>query len=256
MKSPANGAPPLAPRVQRAQSTHAEPRHTRRPSRHRSIPLSPSQKALALLLDNKNARVLGFGSAMAAHVASSEVVRSQPSSGGGILARVDRLDIMLGYLEELRGSHSSRSTSAAASGDAGAVTTSEVSISSVDSSPRSTDRRRCRPIGAVVVETQVKGNLMDRVEYLEKRLLKASYYRKRGKGLQRLVASCVKGDLETHYLYNLPLLLWDPKNCVELMFLKNTRVFFSSKHLACHNPSLGLDFVSMDHYAVYNAVSA
>ncbi|KAG6490030.1 hypothetical protein ZIOFF_051312 [Zingiber officinale] len=110
---------------------------------------------------------------MAAHVASSEVVRSQPSSGGGILARVDRLDIMLGYLEELRGSHSSRSTSAAASGDAGAVTTSEVSISSVDSSPRSTDRRRCRPIGAVVVETQVKGNLMDRVEYLEKRLLKA-----------------------------------------------------------------------------------
>ncbi|XP_042417437.1 uncharacterized protein LOC122006136 [Zingiber officinale] len=158
---------------------------------------------------------------MAAHVASSEVVRSQPSSGGGILARVDRLDIMLGYLEELRGSHSSRSTSAAASGDAGAVTTSEVSISSVDSSPRSTDRRRCRPIGAVVVETQVKGNLMDRVEYLEKRLLKLEeareleeektrsggeemkrsnvekVKRKRGKGLKRLVASCVKGDLET-----------------------------------------------------------
>ncbi|XP_074575075.1 uncharacterized protein LOC141831584 [Curcuma longa] len=142
---------------------------------------------------------------MAAHVASSEAVHSELSPGGGILARVDRLDIMLGYLEELCGSHSSRSTSAAV------VTTSEVSNSSVDSSPRSTDRRRCRPIGAVVAETQVKGNLMDRVEHLEKRLLeleekktrsggeemKKVKKRKRGKGLKWLVASCVKGDLET-----------------------------------------------------------
>lgn len=172
------------------RSTHATTRATRTvdtcsAAAYASPTSSPLHPSLRLLIKrsrfrsllDQNARVLGFGSVMAVPVANSEALQSQPWPGGGILARVDRLDIMLGYLEELRGRHSSSSTSVAAvSGDSGAVTTSEVSNFSVDSSPRSADQHQCRPIGAVVVETQVKGNLLDRVEYLEKRLLKASYY--------------------------------------------------------------------------------
>ncbi|CAL9121764.1 unnamed protein product [Musa textilis] len=131
-----------------------------------------------------------------------------------ILSRVERLDIMLGYLEELRSSRGGVERSPGTSTTSGgAVTTSDGGNSSVDSSPKSLDHRRCRPIGDAVVETQVKGNLIDRVEHLEIRLLKASCKKKksekekstrrngerrtRGGGLMRLITSCVKGDLET-----------------------------------------------------------
>ncbi|WOK95474.1 hypothetical protein Cni_G04181 [Canna indica] len=129
-----------------------------------------------------------------------------------ILARVDRLDIMLGYLEELRGSRGGTSTTTSASSASGAVTaSSDGGNSSANSSPRSIDRRRCRPIGDVVVETQVKGNLIHRIEDLEIRLLKLEKgtelekrereekrTRKREKrGLKRLVAHCLSGDLKT-----------------------------------------------------------
>ncbi|XP_065012858.1 uncharacterized protein LOC103989030 [Musa acuminata AAA Group] len=136
-----------------------------------------------------------------------------------ILSRVERLDLMLGYLEELRSSRggAERSPGTSTTSGGGAVTTSDGGNSSVDSSPKSLDHRRCRPIGDVVVETQVKGNLIDRVEHLEIRLLKLEEEielekkkseeekrtrrngerRTRGRGLRRLITSCVKGDLET-----------------------------------------------------------
>ncbi|KAJ8483847.1 hypothetical protein OPV22_016332 [Ensete ventricosum] len=150
------------------------------------------------------------------------ITSDQPPS---ILSRMERLDIMLGYLEELRSSRrgAERSPGTSTTSGGGAVTTSDGGNSSVDSSPKSLDHRRCRPIGDVVVETQVKGNLIHRVEHLEIRLLKASCLEKeielekmkkkkseeekrtkrnserrtRGRGLRRLVTSCVKGDLET-----------------------------------------------------------
>ncbi|CAL9186776.1 unnamed protein product [Musa hybrid cultivar] len=127
-----------------------------------------------------------------------------------ILSRVERLDLMLGYLEELRSSRggAERSPGTSTTSGGGAVTTSDGGNSSVDSSPKSLDHRRCRPIGDVVVETQVKGNLIDRVEHLEIRLLKAKLEKKkseeekrtrrngerrtRGRGLRRLITSCVK----------------------------------------------------------------
>ncbi|CAD5179343.1 unnamed protein product [Musa acuminata subsp. malaccensis] len=132
-----------------------------------------------------------------------------------ILSRVERLDLMLGYLEELRSSRggAERSPGTSTTSGGGAVTTSDGGNSSVDSSPKSLDHRMCRPIGDVVVETQVKGNLIDRVEHLEIRLLKIELEKKkseeekwtrrngerrtRGRGLRRLITSCVKGDLET-----------------------------------------------------------
>ncbi|KAL4384376.1 hypothetical protein GQ457_15G024070 [Hibiscus cannabinus] len=92
-----------------------------------------------------------------------------------VLSRLDRLDNMLRQLEEMRGRHynrfpSPRSSSAStpSSGTLGSTCT-DGHQSSVDFSPM---EKYCRPMDHVMVETQVKGTLMHRLEQAEDRLLK------------------------------------------------------------------------------------
>ncbi|XP_078156159.1 uncharacterized protein LOC144551925 [Carex rostrata] len=122
-----------------------------------------------------------------------------------MLNRVDRLDVMLGYLEEIRGDRKSSARSPTTSTNWSGPLTGD---SSVTSSPKSLSRRRCRSIQEAMMEIQVKGTLFDRIDFLENRLLKleeeVDVERKEsdgwrspkvspGKGLKRLVKSCVKG---------------------------------------------------------------
>lgn len=100
------------------------------------------------------------------------VSASEPMS---ILSRVERLDLMMGYLEEMKGRNfsSSKASTTSSGGTAGTTTAtaSDGGNSSVNSSPKSLEKR-CRPINDVVMEIQVKGSLIERVDHLESRLLK------------------------------------------------------------------------------------
>ncbi|XP_068643589.1 uncharacterized protein [Aristolochia californica] len=133
-----------------------------------------------------------------------------------ILSRFDRLDYMIGCLEELKTGH--KSASARSSGPSspssgtGTILTSDGGNSSVNSSPKSLEKR-CRPMDAVLMEIRLKGNLIDRVMQLEERVFKMSLQMEeeienerkneedekqetknpRKKGLKSLVKSCVKG---------------------------------------------------------------
>ncbi|KAH7653784.1 hypothetical protein IHE45_19G102900 [Dioscorea alata] len=115
-----------------------------------------------------------------------------------ILSRLDRLDIMMGYLEEIKTSKATGNSFASTT----TTTTSEGALgnSSVNSSPKS--------ITDVVTETQKKGSLLDRVNHLENRVMKLSLQvekenqedksfnkenKKHKKGLKQLVKSCVNG---------------------------------------------------------------
>lgn len=93
-----------------------------------------------------------------------------------MLNRVDRLDVMLGYLEEIRGDRKSGARSPATSTNwSGPLTSSDIYTggdSSVTSSPKSLSGRRCRSIQEAMMEIQVKGTLFDRIDFLENRLLK------------------------------------------------------------------------------------
>ncbi|XP_058072638.1 uncharacterized protein LOC131221391 isoform X1 [Magnolia sinica] len=127
-----------------------------------------------------------------------------------ILSRLDRLDIMMGYLEEIRGCNKSAKSSCPSTPTSGTVTTSDGGNSSVNSSPKSLEKR-CRPIDAVMAETRVKGTLVDRLIHLENRVLKLSMLMEQEieekrkekeaksekkahqKSLKRLVKSFVKG---------------------------------------------------------------
>lgn len=90
-----------------------------------------------------------------------------------ILSRVERLDLMMSYLEEIKGRMDVRKISCASTTSSGTATTtmSDGGNSSVNSTPKSIEKR-CRPIDDVVVETQMKGSLIERVDQLESRLLK------------------------------------------------------------------------------------
>ncbi|KAI3984666.1 hypothetical protein MKX01_039283 [Papaver californicum] len=131
---------------------------------------------------------------------SSEVGHEEPP----IVSRLDRLDNMLRHLEEMRGrgfcytssgsparssctstTPSNCSTPRAGGGGSGrlsflATTTakhnsspSSSTSSSVDSTPcRSSLEKHCRPIDDVIMETQLKGNLIDRLVHVEDRLFK------------------------------------------------------------------------------------
>lgn len=92
-----------------------------------------------------------------------------------ILDRVDRLDALLGYLERRDSRVAVVAKSPRAStASSGTVTTSDGGNSSVNSSPKCLARRRCRLVHDVMMEVQTKGNIIDRVDQLECRLLKAS----------------------------------------------------------------------------------
>ncbi|CAN6344124.1 unnamed protein product [Urochloa humidicola] len=153
-----------------------------------------------------------------------------------MMARVDRLDLVLGYLEDMvhhqhqhRQSTASRSTTATSSPSTPAI----ASDSSAASTPRGSKTWRRRPVKEALEEAQTKGTLVDRIAFLEDRVLKMeedmdiiapekitttssiltantiSGYSprhdassgggggKRKKGLKSLVKSCVRGNLKT-----------------------------------------------------------
>ncbi|KAK7317320.1 hypothetical protein RJT34_01441 [Clitoria ternatea] len=118
-----------------------------------------------------------------------------------ILSRIDRLDNMLKQLEEIRGYNRSPKSSCASTPTSG----SEGHVSFVDFSPKSLEKH-CRPIENVMMETEVKGTMIERLNHVEDRMLKLeeelAQERKREeekktvkspkKGLKQLVRQCVK----------------------------------------------------------------
>ncbi|KAK2407339.1 hypothetical protein P8452_69422 [Trifolium repens] len=117
-----------------------------------------------------------------------------------ILSRIDRLDNMLRQLEKIRGYDRSPKSSCASTPTSG----SDGRISSVDFSPKSLEKH-CRPIETVIMETEVKGTLIERLNQVEDRMLKLEedwiaerkkeeekkMIKKPKKGLTQLVKQCV-----------------------------------------------------------------
>ena len=131
---------------------------------------------------------------MAASVARHQL-EQQPTAqkqlgATSMMARVERLDLVLGYLEEMmqrrrRRRRGGRSTTATCSPSTPAATCGGglMAMSSDDSSAASTPRgskseswRRasswCRPAKEALEEAQAKGTLVDRIAFLEDRVLK------------------------------------------------------------------------------------
>ncbi|KAF9593269.1 hypothetical protein IFM89_021025 [Coptis chinensis] len=129
-----------------------------------------------------------------------------------IVSRLDRLDVMLKHLEELRRINRSPRSSYASTPST-RTHASDEGLSSVDSSPKSLEKS-CRPIDIVLRETEIKGNLIDRLLIVEDRLLKLCIEleqdmkakkkeeedgddmekkKEHKKGLKSLVKSCVTG---------------------------------------------------------------
>ncbi|RCV19723.1 hypothetical protein SEVIR_3G426200v4 [Setaria viridis] len=143
---------------------------------------------------------------MAAWVARQQAAVPPATS---MMARVDRLDLVLGYLEEMTMQQHGHRTSTAASG---AWSPSTASSSSAASTPRGSKTWRRRPAKEALEEAQAKGTLVDRIGVLEDRVLKmeedmdinittmsagSSSSRKKSKGIKSLVKSCVRGKLKT-----------------------------------------------------------
>ncbi|XP_037431901.1 uncharacterized protein LOC119298716 [Triticum dicoccoides] len=85
----------------------------------------------------------------------------QLPAAGSMMARVDRLDLVVGYLEELRHSGSGRSSTTA--------------TSTLSSSSPTTPRARphgCRSAEELLRETKAKGSLVERIAFLEDRVLR------------------------------------------------------------------------------------
>ncbi|XP_061962984.1 uncharacterized protein LOC133686848 isoform X2 [Populus nigra] len=120
-----------------------------------------------------------------------------------ILSRLDRLDNMMRELAELGGCNRPPKSSSPCSG----TLAGEGKVSFVDLSPESLEKH-CRPISNVMMETEVKGTLVERLDHLEERVLKleggleADKHREEGrtekrkhkKGLKGLVEKIVKGN--------------------------------------------------------------
>lgn len=82
-----------------------------------------------------------------------------------ILSRLDRIDVMVRKLEEMKGS-SPRSSSPS-------TPSSGTQPSSLDlSSPRSIGKVQCRPMEQVIEETERKGTLLERLNNVEEQVLK------------------------------------------------------------------------------------
>ncbi|XP_048232193.1 uncharacterized protein LOC8271835 isoform X3 [Ricinus communis] len=109
----------------------------------------------------------------------------------------------------MRGSNRSPKSSCASTPSSGTLT-SEGHVSSIDLSPKSLEKH-CRPINRVMMETEIKGTLVERLDLLEDRLLKLCMQLEEGleaerkreeenrersgkkKGLKGLVRNIVKG---------------------------------------------------------------
>ncbi|KAF7062914.1 hypothetical protein CFC21_069462 [Triticum aestivum] len=88
----------------------------------------------------------------------------QLPASGSMMARVDRLDLVVGYLEELR-HHSG------GSGRSSTTATSTLSSSS-PTTPRSSRPHGCRPAEELLREAKAKGSLVERIAFLEDRVLR------------------------------------------------------------------------------------
>ncbi|KAG4971122.1 hypothetical protein AAZX31_13G184600 [Glycine max] len=116
-----------------------------------------------------------------------------------ILSRIDRLDNMLRQLEVIRGCNPSPKSSCASTPTSG----SDGHVSSTDFSPKSLEKH-CRPIEFVMMETEVKGTMIERLNQVEDRMLKLEeelVAKKKEeekkmnspkKGFKQLVKQCVK----------------------------------------------------------------
>ncbi|PNT56826.1 hypothetical protein POPTR_001G266500v4 [Populus trichocarpa] len=127
-----------------------------------------------------------------------------------ILSRLDRLDNMMRELAELGGCNRPPKSSSPCTPSSGTLA-GEGKVSFVDLSPESLEKH-CRPISNVMMETEVKGTLVERLDHLEERVLKlcvqleggleADKHREEGrtekrkhkKGLKGLVEKIVKGN--------------------------------------------------------------
>ncbi|KAG4386170.1 hypothetical protein AAZX31_12G226700 [Glycine max] len=84
-----------------------------------------------------------------------------------ILSRIDRLDNVLRHLEEIRGCNPSPKSSCASTPTSG----SDGHVSSTDFSPKSLEKH-CRPIENIMMETEAKGTMIERLNQVEDRMLK------------------------------------------------------------------------------------
>ncbi|KAF5191041.1 hypothetical protein FRX31_019371, partial [Thalictrum thalictroides] len=73
-----------------------------------------------------------------------------------IVSRLDRLDVMLKHLEEIKGYNRSPRSSYASTLSSKTHVSDERTSSSVDSSPKNMEKH-CRPIDTVMIETEIKG---------------------------------------------------------------------------------------------------
>ncbi|XP_029127231.1 uncharacterized protein LOC109799034 isoform X2 [Cajanus cajan] len=124
-----------------------------------------------------------------------------------MLSRIDRLDNMLRQLEEIRGYNRSPKSSCASTPTSG----SDGHVSSIDFSPKSLEKH-CRPIENVMMETEVKGTMIERLNKVEDQMLKVEeeWEAKRTKveekrinspkkGLKQFVKQCVKAKGKHNY---------------------------------------------------------
>ncbi|XP_076897716.1 uncharacterized protein LOC143551087 [Bidens hawaiensis] len=132
-----------------------------------------------------------------------------------MLTRLDRLDIIVRKLEDLKGGNSFRTPKISCpSSPSSSTLASEGKASSFDFSPRSLEKH-CRPIDDVIVETEMKGTLIERLVHVEDRVAKLcvqleeeidaekrrleqeqkkKLIKKKKRGLKQLVKSCVTGN--------------------------------------------------------------
>ncbi|KAI7741813.1 hypothetical protein M8C21_003246 [Ambrosia artemisiifolia] len=86
-----------------------------------------------------------------------------------MLSRLDRLDNLVRHLEELKVGNSYRTPKSSCPSTPSSK--SDGQASSFDFSPRSIEKH-CRPIDDVIVETEAKGTLIERIVHVEDRVAK------------------------------------------------------------------------------------
>lgn len=105
-------------------------------------------------------------------MASAVAASHQPAAS--VMARVDRLDLVVGHLEEMRGGGGGGRRSSCGGSPSTTTTTvssNESGSSSVASTPRGMS---CRPAKEALEEARAKGSLVDRIASLETRVLKVT----------------------------------------------------------------------------------
>ena len=118
-------------------------------------------------------------------VAATSMTTTTATTEEPILSRLDRLDIMLRQLEEIKGcnhvhrsSHSAKSScestpsSETLTSEYAQVSSTTSSLTADHFSPKSQLDKHCRPIQNVMMETGAKGTLIERLDHVEERVLK------------------------------------------------------------------------------------